>query len=454
MFSKYFSIFFILVIATLFISCQKYLDKKQDSSLVVPASLQDLQALLDDNRRININQNSGIGEASADNYYLTDADYSALVSQKDRSIYSWESEIFYDNFPNDWSNIYAVVNRANIVLDKLKQIELTQGNQALWNNVRGSALFIRAEAFFVLARNFSKAYDSVSASVDLGIPLRLEPDFNLSSTRSSIAQTYSQILGDLYNAASLLPAVPVHVLRPSKPAAYALLARVYLSMRNYSRAGLFADSCLRLFNTLIDYNTLNPTASLPFSQFNSETIYYANGAITHIAVGRGKIDSLLYQSFSSNDLRKQLFFVSNGNGTYSFKGHYSGIASTMFVGIASDEIYLIKAECLARQGNIAEAMNTLNILLLKRWKTGTFIPFASSNSSEALSIILTERRKELLMRDLRWMDIKRLNKEGSAIMLKRILNGQQIGLEPNDLRFALPLPAYILALTGMPQNPR
>lgn len=91
---------------------------------------------------------------------------------------------------------------------------------------------------------------------------------------------------------------------------------------------------------------------------------------------------------------------------------------------------------------------------MKRWKTGTFVPFTASTSSGALATILAERRKELMMRDLRWMDIKRLNKEGAGITLKRIVAGQPYQLQPNEPRFALPLPAYVLALTGMQQNPR
>jgi len=99
-------------------------------------------------------------------------------------------------------------------------------------------------------------------------------------------------------------------------------------------------------------------------------------------------------------------------------------------------------------------MATLNKLLITRWKTGTFIPFTANNSQEALSTILKERRKELLMRDLRWQDIKRLNKEGANISIKRIIDSKTYELPPNSSKFALPLPAYIIKMTGMPQNPR
>lgn len=70
-----------------------------------------------------------------------------------------------------------------------------------------------------------------------------------------------------------------------------------------------------------------------------------------------------------------------------------------------------------------------------------------------MNIIVQERRKELVFRNLRWMDIKRLNKEGANITLKRIIDGQTFTLPPNNNRFALPLPADIVKMTGMPQNP-
>jgi len=115
-------------------------------------------------------------------------------------------------------------------------------------------------------------------------------------------------------------------------------------------------------------------------------------------------------------------------------------------------MYLTRAECHARANRITEAMNDLNTLLEMRWATGTFIPFAASAQGEALALILVERRKELLMRNLRWIDIKRLNKEGAGIVLKRMVNNQEYTLEPNDDRYALPLPYRIIDITGMPQN--
>jgi hypothetical protein len=164
-----------------------------------------------------------------------------------------------------------------------------------------------------------------------------------------------------------------------------------------------------------------------------------------------RVDTALYQSYAENDLRKQAFYFPLDPG-YVFIGTYNGNISSLFTGIATDEVYLMRAECRARQGDIQRAMDDLNTLLVTRFETGTFKEFTASNKEEALKVILEERRKELPFRCLRWMDIKRLNKEGANIVLKRIVGSETYTLAPNDKKYALPLPPDIIKLTGIPQN--
>ena len=125
-----------------------------------------------------------------------------------------------------------------------------------------------------------------------------------------------------------------------------------------------------------------------------------------------------------------------------------------FGGLATDEVYLIKAECLARKGQVSESISVLNQLLIKRWKTGTFIPLTAINAQDALSKILTERRKELVFRGIRWTDLKRLNRENANISLTRTLNGQTFTLLPNELRYVFPIPDDELSQSNIQQNPR
>jgi len=449
------------VLITLLLSlggCKKYLDAKSDKSLVIISTTQDLQSLMDDNQSINWN-NPSSDEASSDEYYLDNSAYLALPEVQKRNLYTWQrADLFrpYTNLPNDWNLVYNNVYVANTVLDNMIKVERNKGNAANWDNIKGQALFLRAHSFYKAATIWSLAYDQGSSTSDLGIPLRLNSNFNEPSIRSSVEQTYSQIIKDLKAAVPLLNTTPVHVLRSSKQAAYGLLARTYLAMRRYDAALLYADSCLQLKNTLLDYNALDTTSAYPINQFNTEVIYDATvGGYDSGIIGdtQAKIDSVLYAGYSLNDLRRSIFFTNNGDGSHYFKGSYEGTFS-QFNGLATDEVYLIRAECNARLGDVDKAMSDLNTLLEKRYKSGTFVPLSASNANVALGKILLERHKELVMRGSRWMDIKRFNKEGAGLTLSRVLNGKVFTLPANDLRFALPLPNDVIALSGMPQNPR
>jgi tetratricopeptide (TPR) repeat protein len=267
-------------------------------------------------------------------------------------------------------------------------------------------------------------------------------------------QSYTQIIKDLMTCASLLPENPLYKTRPSKPAAFAMLARVFLSMGNYDKALAYADSTLQLNNYLIDFNTLDSTSTAPVPLFNNEDVFHEDLRLGQILLQKNLIvDSNLYQLYDSNDLRKYIFFM-NLSSNITFKGSYDG-DFVLFGGTATDEMYLIRAESYARKGNANSAMSDLNTLLAKRWATSAFIPLTANTSDQALGIILQERRKELIFRGLRWTDLRRLNKDPRfAITLTRVLNGQTYMLPPNDPRYVLPIPIQEIQLSGIQQNER
>jgi len=447
--------FAVILLFTLFTGCKKFLDEKPGAGLDTPDNLKELQGLLDKYNRFNLND-PGPDEVSADDYYVTFTDWSSQTENL-RRLYTWEKDNLFPNFSADWSAPYSSAYYANTVLEVIETIEKTQANTSEWNNIKGQALFWRAKNFMLVANIWAPAYDTSTAKKDMGIPLRLSTDFNEPSLRSTVYETYNRITNDLKEAIPLLNNTPVHVMRPSKPAAAGLLARVYLAMRVYDSSFKYANMALSIKSDLMNYNAspyINTSSSFPFANYNPETILYSIVNTPSILINnRAKIDSLLYQSYESNDLRKLLFFRNNNNGTYGFKGNYTG-ENGLFTGISTDELFLIRAESNARLGNIQNAMNDLNTLMSTRWKTGTFQPFSASNQSIALNLILIERRKQLLMRCLRWMDIKRLNKEGYNISLQRKLNVQVYTLEPNSLKFVLPIPDDIITLSGMEQNNR
>jgi hypothetical protein len=164
------------------------------------------------------------------------------------------------------------------------------------------------------------------------------------------------------------------------------------------------------------------------------------------------VDTNLYKSYDRNDLRRVLYFTLNSAGI-TFKGGYHGTIFS-FTGLATDEMYLVRAECRARAGDVNGAMNDLNKLLFQRWKTGTFTPYTASTPEQALDKILIERRKEMPCRGVRWTDIRRLNQENAGITPKRILNNLEFTLPVNSPLYVLPIPPDAVQLGHYEQNER
>ncbi|MDX3916149.1 MULTISPECIES: RagB/SusD family nutrient uptake outer membrane protein [Olivibacter] len=453
---KKISVLLLIACVSNFFSCKKYLDKVPDKRLVIPHTLNDLQGLLDDYN--NMILTIGEGEVSADDYYLTSNDWRSLADEGLRRMYVWEKDYLFSSSANAWLFAYRIVYWSNVVLENIENIDRNHNNTNEWDDLKGQALFMRGKTFLDIATVWAQAYDMEDANNEPGIPLRLNADFNIPSTRAGLADTYQQIIKDLSEAALLLKDSSVHPVRPSRAAAYGMLARAYLYMRDYTNCLHYSELSLRLKNDLMDYNELQGDALFPIKEFNKEVIFASYMAAPQaLNINRAKIDSNLYSSYAADDLRRKIFFRDNGDGTVGFRGSYFG-GLALFSGLSVNELYLQLAECLIRQGDVNGGLSYLNVLLKTRWKvedgTSLYKFKTASSASEALDIVLTERRKELLMRGLRWADIKRLNKDDRNIGIRRKVEGKIYELPPNDLRYALPIPEDVIDRTGMPQNPR
>jgi tetratricopeptide (TPR) repeat protein len=355
----------------------------------------------------------------------------------------------------DWNYMYGIVLNAGIAIETVEKQQPSIANSAKALNIKGEALFFRALGLYNVVQYYTSPYDSVNALTTPGVPLRLTSDASIKSKRATLQQSWDQITSDLTLATHLLAPNNSIVSRPWKISAYAALAGVYLDMGKYKQALFYADSTLFLNDTLIDNNSVDPKKLNPYSRFKSEVLFSSVSQYPGmLSPTNYKVDSLLYNSYDSNDLRRKLFFTSNGPKTVGFRGSYDG-SNAPFNGYAIDEIYLIKAECEAREGLIESAMATLNKLLITRWKTNTFKPLTSTSIDDALDKILTERRKELVQRSRRWFDLRRLNKDSRfAKTLRRIENGTTYTLPPGDSRYVFLIPAQVIELTGIEQNSR
>ncbi|MFI5161234.1 MAG: RagB/SusD family nutrient uptake outer membrane protein [Sphingobacteriales bacterium] len=442
-------LFFLGCLCLAQVSCRKYLGAKPDQSITTPSTIGDLEGILDNYNFVNARYPSA-SEVSADSYYLVQTDWNSL-NDRQRNFYTWQKS---DDIGADYTSSYSAIEYANIILDALPNI--SGGSPQERNGIEGNALFIRASYHYALAQLFAKGYDKATAGSDLGIALRLTSDIAVKPVRSNLAATYGSVITDLQQSVPLLPADPGVKYKAGKAAAYGMLARVYLSMSDYKNAGLYADSALHLYSTLIDYNTVNAKAAIPFPQFNDEVIYDSRApAPQALSAAKARIDTVLYASFAASDLRKTIFFKANANGSHGFKGNYTGLNNaSLFTGIATDELYLVKAEAAARNGDVSGALQSLNALLVTRWKTGTYAPYTVTDASQLLGLILRERRKELLFRGLRWTDLRRLNKDASySAVLLRNLNGTAYTLEPGSPRYVFEIDQNAVSISGLVQNP-
>lgn len=436
-----------------FSGCTKdYLAVKREKSQAVPTTLTQFQAILDYSHNFTCGPASPI--MASDDMYMND---DVLLGSTDaiRANYTWGADVFNEDHRNAWSLLYTGAFYANVVLDGLKAMHADTSDKATFNDEKGQALFLRAYLFYDVAQVFAKTYDPKSAGQDPGIALRLTSDLNAATTRATVQQTYDQILKDLTTSVDLLPLRPVYKSRASKPAALGMLARTYLVMGDYEKALDNAEECLALYDSLMNYNTLDASLPHPFSMFNKETIYFFTlGAAGSFLPPKARVDSVLYKMYQDNDLRKSLFFKPIDASAMGFCGQYSGVQEH-FGGIATDEIVLIAAECYARLGEKDQALDALNGLLKTRFKQGTFQPLTAVDADHALDLILKERRKELLFRGLRWTDLRRLNLDPQrAVTITRLVNGQKYVLKPLDPRYVFQIPVEVIALSGISQNPR
>lgn len=446
-----------VLLITLFGGCEKFLEEKSDKRLTVPTTLEEFQALLNNYNNTN-NDFIAAGEVSSDDYYLSDADFNSLQYESEKRLYTWQPDYVsrpQSSVGDEWYNTYKSIYVCNSVLQGLDENQLT-GTDA--NSIKGQALFFRAARYLDGVQTWSLAYNKKTANTDLGMVLRIVPNITTPSVRSSVQQTYDLIIKDLSDAITLLPLSQLSVTHPGKAAAYGLLARTYLFMGEYEKALQNAEAALGNTDAqIIDFNTLDSNADFPIPATNyaSEelisymSIYYASQLNQTVC----KISPALYDLYIDGDLRKVIYFGKNMDGSYFFKGTHIGYFGLMN-SLTPAELLLMVAECNARLGQLSKAAEALNQLAIKRWKTDSFMPYSFTDNEVALRTVLQERRKELVMRGLRWSDIKRLNRDGYNMTLTRTVGGQIFTLPPNDLRYAIAIPETVIEIGGIQQNPR
>jgi starch-binding outer membrane protein, SusD/RagB family len=468
-------IFGILLVAAIGVTgCKDYLDIKPKGQMI-PSSTDDYRKILDYVGNKNsvglqstIYNTYGITNYLADDYQVADsATFKTILSNKgvpinDRGdLFRWakEGSIYTETLEDpDWLSLYGQIFIANTALDGLPK---ASGSESAKNGLMAEARFHRAFCHLALVNIYAKHYTPAGAATDLGVPLRLDISLTAPLIRATVKEVYDAIITDLESAIPDLPDIQKYSHRPNKAAACALLARTYLYQGNYAKALEYANLGLTSTDFLYDFNTtLIRIPGDPLYNYFDQTItawydkellcqketcmvsgtYYRNYILSDAQTINNLYDVV-------NDLRFFVKFGALSGASYTYSEVTRRWGSTIgyypIVGVTVPEMMLTRAESLARIGgaaNLSAAIAELNKLRVKRYITGTYVNYVTSNYSQAqiIQLVLDERRRELLGNGLRWFDLKRLNAlENANITIQRNFTGDK--LAPGDKHWVMPI---------------
>lgn len=467
--NSYIKIFFLAFLATLSSCGDKYLDLQQEKNQRVPNSIEDFQKLLYQTNAMNEADPMIFANIGADEFWITDAQWLSTTGLQpalfQKNAYIWSDDIYLGGETNTgWDNAYKAVYRTNLSLDFISKTPRTNENGKAWDELKGSALFMRAFTFYQLAQVYCPAYSEENVNSPYGLPLRDQVDPTVNVPRSTLGDTYKKIIDDIQLAIPLLDNKGENVYRSSKAAAFALLSRVYMAMGDYALAEKAADDCLGIQNEILDFNAVPITAGAAMTfktnaVDNPEVIYMSSSALTTL-LNWARPDTNLVRSYEDGDMRMQVYFqdttqVGVSNLT-AFKGNYKGTNNaTPFTGLATDEIYLNRAEARAMNNNLTGALADLNLIRKNRFSPEVFAELQSIEQEQVLRWVMLERRKELLMRGTRWSDLKRYNKEEKyATSIIRRIGEETYELKPGSDKWVWPIMLEAISMGGYIQNPR
>jgi starch-binding outer membrane protein, SusD/RagB family len=395
----------------------------------------------------------------------------------------------YQNQPNahfiHWETSYYAINQANLILEALPKIaKMSQANKDL---VEAQTLFIRGLLYFELMRAY--AYDptvEIKEASKGGVPLMKNGVIDATHIqllgRASIKEVYDFIYSDL--TASIGKFVSsgktATFAFANKTAAQALFSRVALYNGDYTNAAKYAGDALAAggigrFQAKDNYLASWRSANNPESIFElgyqtnenvgvntslqtTYTTLVASGNRTQTG-GFGDLvpTKAILDIFESEkdttgkvivDVRRALYELGTaGRGTAEiectkFLGRSGAVNLDNIPVIRISEMYLNRAEALAKSGNEAGALTDVNLI-----RTRAGLPAKTMLTGKALiDEILKQRRLELAFEGHRFFDMKR---QGLDIIKAAPVQN----LAFTDFRVLAPIPVReIQANSNLKQN--
>lgn len=420
--SKYTSIAF-MTIALMLSSCNKFLDTKPVSYVSDEVTIFDLASSQSALRGVyrQLASTGYYGETYVTLGYFPSGDVKNLTTGGAANLVTVNFRADDLNFNTAWTAIYYTINRANNVITKVPALVGPGFTQAQNDQIVGEGKFIRALAYFDIARAWGGAQIVLTPTTSIDALPQIK--------RSTLEQTYDQVEQDLNDAEALLPNT-VNRIRATKRTVWALKARLYLYRKNWAKADEYASKLIES----TDYQLLKPFSS-----------WFANDVVG----SRESIFELAYSVANPSTIRQQMQHSTNG-GTYRYAptdkfvqllndpavsggrsaliGKVTQAGTTLWFGnlyyrknstdpayvLRIAEQYLIRAEARAHLGLIEGATGGLNDLNEVR-KRADVTPLALTTANDLLLAVENERRIEFAWEAHRWFDLVRTGRAKTVL---------------------------------------
>lgn len=450
----------VLIAATLF-GCQKYTDLTPKGSLLVENATDYYELVSFPNRGYLITNFQYL----VDDMWYKESNVIGITPNINTTHFTFNENIdrvSMINTSNFYERAYLYINRWNTIISL---VDDSKGDANIKALAKAEAKVLRAFDHFLLVNVYAKAYNPATAATDGGICIMDKYDLEAQPVKSTVAEVYAFIQKDLDDALPFLQAKPIDQYHPSLAFAWALKAKVHLFKKEFSQAKAACEQSLNYNNQIFDLvnytvNQGGPNVTPIIAPNNPEVLSYMymtgynemNFAYTY------PISPELRALFGNNDARFNMFFNTTSASFLDIGSNtaYYSVPYTKFfyptVGLKTTDVYLMQAECLAREDNFTAAMEIVNKLRTKRIIAGTIALPVPNTRKETMEIIINERRKELLFGFNRFFDLKRLNTEPeyakTVVRLFPLVNKtvpqQTYTLLPTSRLYVIPFPLNVL----------
>ena len=446
-----------------FTACEKYTDVTPKGSMIVENASQFHEMVSFPNRSyptLNL-------QYLSDDQWMKESDVIGKVPSVNIINFTFNEtadRVSLISLSNFYNQAYSYINRWNTIISL---VDDSKGDDATKQLAKAEAKIYRAYDHFLLINTYAKAYDPQTAATDGGICIMDKFDLEAQPRKSTVAAAYSFIQKDIEDALPYLQVNPLDIYHPSLAFAYAFKAKVHLFKREIAQAKAAAEKSLSYNDQIFDLVKYaaegGPTAKPMPAGTNPEvlSLMYMTGRNELNFGYQHVISPELRTMFGTNDARFNLFFnttsttnLDQGSGT----AYWSTVFTQFFyptVGMKTPEVYLMLAECHARDNKFSEAVDILNKLRAKRiLASGTVNLPVPATRKETMELIVNERRKEMLFGFNRFFDLKRLNTEAEYAktltrkfpIVNKTVPQQTYTLQPNSRLYIIPFPLDVLRM--------